>query len=102
MIPNKKIAVFGAYGHTGRFVVSELSKRGWTPILSCRDEAKLCAIGNAYPHSEMRIASIDDHSSLDRALDGAVAVINCAGPFLDTATPVIAAALRARIHYLDV
>jgi hypothetical protein len=33
---------------------------------------------------------------------GAVAVINCAGPFLDTAGPVIAAALRARIHYLDV
>ncbi len=33
---------------------------------------------------------------------GAAAVINCAGPFLDTATPVIEAALRAGIHYLDV
>ena len=31
-----------------------------------------------------------------------MAVINCAGPFLDTAVPVIEAALRARIHYLDV
>ena len=29
-------------------------------------------------------------------------VINCAGPFLDTAEPVISAALRARISYLDV
>jgi hypothetical protein len=33
---------------------------------------------------------------------GAGAVINCAGPFLDTATPIIEAALRARAHYLDV
>jgi hypothetical protein len=34
-------------------------------------------------------------------LRGAVAVINCAGPFLDTAASVIEAALRAGIHYLD-
>ncbi|HEX8838006.1 MAG TPA: hypothetical protein VF748_13775, partial [Candidatus Acidoferrum sp.] len=35
------------------------------------------------------------------ALSGSAAVINCAGPFLDTAGPVIDAALRAGIHYLD-
>src|SRR5262249_54816024 len=37
-----------------------------------------------------------------RALEGAAAVINCAGPFLDTSTPLIEAALRALIHYLDI
>jgi short subunit dehydrogenase-like uncharacterized protein len=37
------VTVFGAYGHTGRFVVSELRKREWTPILSGRDPAKLAA-----------------------------------------------------------
>ncbi len=31
-----------------------------------------------------------------------MAVINCAGPFIDTAAPVIDAALRGSIHYLDV
>ena len=31
-------------------------------------------------------ASIDDPASLDRALTGAAAVINCAGPFASTAT----------------
>jgi len=30
MIQNRIITVFGAYGHTGRFVVSELRKRGFT------------------------------------------------------------------------
>jgi short subunit dehydrogenase-like uncharacterized protein len=29
-------------------------------------------------------------------------VVNCAGPFLDTALPVVEAALRAKIPYLDV
>jgi hypothetical protein len=45
---------------------------------------------------------VDDSVSLDRALSGAVAVINCAGPFIDTAAPVVDAALRASIHYFDV
>src|ERR1700737_58914 len=102
MIQNRIVTVFGAYGHTGRFVVSELRKRGFTPILSGRDGAKLKEAGNAHPGSEVRVATVDDPASLDRALSGAVAVINCAGPFIDTAAPVIDAALRASIHYLDV
>lgn len=96
------VAVFGAYGHTGRFVVSELRKRGFTPILSGRDPDKLDALAAAHPGLEVRPASIDDPASLDRAISGAAAVINCAGPFLDTAPPVIQAALRARVHYFDV
>jgi hypothetical protein len=102
MIQNRIITVFGAYGHTGRFVVSELRKRGFTPILSGRDAAKLKEAGNAHPGSEVRVATVDDPASLDRALSGAVAVINCAGPFIDTAGSIIDAALRASIHYLDV
>jgi Saccharopine dehydrogenase NADP binding domain len=102
MTQNRIVTVFGAYGHTGRFVVRELLKRGFTPILSGRDAAKLKEAGNAHPGSEVRVASVDDPASLDRALSGAVAVINCAGPFIDTAGPVIHAALRTSIHYLDV
>jgi hypothetical protein len=49
-----------------------------------------------------RQATIDDSSSLDVALRGAHAVINCAGPFVDTAEGVVSAALRAGIHYVDV
>ncbi|MEP6902363.1 MAG: saccharopine dehydrogenase NADP-binding domain-containing protein [Actinomycetota bacterium] len=73
-----------------------------TPILSGRDPDKLNAFGDTHPELEIRVASVDDTASLDRAISGAAAIINCAGPFLDTATPVIEAALRARIRYLDV
>jgi len=100
--PDRKVAVFGAAGHTGRFVVSELRRRGLTPILSGRDPAKLNAGAEAHPGVEARAASVDDSASIDRAISGAAAVINCAGPFMDTAAPIIEAAIRGRIHYLDV
>ncbi|WP_411886120.1 saccharopine dehydrogenase family protein [Polaromonas sp. YR568] len=102
MTSNKAVAVYGAYGHTGRFVVSELLRRGWTPMLSGRDAAKLSAFGAEHPGLEVRPASVDEPASLDRALAGAVAVINCAGPFASTSAPLIEAAIRARIPYLDV
>ena len=102
MTANRAVTVFGAYGHTGRFVVAELCRRGWTPVLSGRDAGKLEALGAEYPALDRRTASVEEPGTLDRAIDGVVAVINCAGPFLDTAAPMIEAALRSRISYLDV
>jgi hypothetical protein len=74
----QRVAVIGAAGHTGSFVVAELERRDMTPV------------------------PCDRATNLDLALRGADAVINCAGPFADTAARVIEAAIRARIPYLDV
>jgi hypothetical protein len=98
---NEAVAVFGATGHTGRFVVSELLRRGIAPIAIGRNAAKLAELGRDRG-IELREASTDDANSLDRAFEGAAAVINCAGPFLGTAQPVASGALRSGIHYLDV
>lgn len=98
----KKISVFGAAGHTGRFVVAELSRRGWRPVLCGRDIGKLEAIAREHPEAEVRLASVENPVSLDRACFGVSLIINCAGPFIDTAAPVVEAALRNGIHYLDV
>ncbi|MGR6923540.1 saccharopine dehydrogenase family protein [[Actinomadura] parvosata] len=95
------VAVFGAYGHTGRFVVARLLERGFVPVLSGRDAGKLKE--QAYESGlAARPASVDDPAALDRALAGTAAVINCAGPFATTGAPVIEAALRAGIPYVDV
>jgi saccharopine dehydrogenase-like NADP-dependent oxidoreductase len=96
------VAVFGAYGHTGRFVVAQLRDRGFLMVLSGRDTDKLQALATSHPGLGARPASVGDPASLDRALAGAAAVINCAGPFATTAAPVIEAALRAGIPYVDV
>ena len=98
----RTVAVFGASGHTGRFVVAELLRRGFIPIAIGRDEARLRESGFEDQAVQIRVASLEDSQSLDRALNGAAAIINCAGPFLDTAEALAAAAMRARIHYLDV
>src|ERR1700734_764106 len=102
MFANRTVTVFGAYGHTGRFVVSELRKRGWTPILAGPEADKLNPAAPQHPGSEVRVSSVDSPQSLDRAISGAAAVINCAGPFLDTAVPIVEAAIRSGVHYFDV
>ncbi|MFJ4240570.1 saccharopine dehydrogenase family protein [Streptomyces iakyrus] len=102
MGPGQTVTVFGAYGHTGRFMVAELVERGFVPVLSGRDEVKLKALAASYPGLEIRPAAVDDPDALDRALAGTAAVVNCAGPFATTAAPVIEAALRAGVPYVDV
>ncbi|MGZ5200776.1 MAG: saccharopine dehydrogenase family protein [Telluria sp.] len=90
------IAVYGAGGHTGKFVINELRRRG-VPLLAVgRDASRLPGGVPA------RAAAIDDPAALDHAFVGCAVVINCAGPFLDTAPPVVEAALRNGCSYIDV
>jgi short subunit dehydrogenase-like uncharacterized protein len=96
------IAVYGATGHTGRFVVRELERRGCPVVSIGRSHAPLSDDGRREARREWRRASCDDPDALDEALRGTVAVINCAGPFLDTAPALVEAALRAGIHYFDI
>jgi short subunit dehydrogenase-like uncharacterized protein len=77
-------------------------RRGFAPIAIGRNHLRMMESGLQQHDIPIITASTDDPSSLDHSLAGASAVINCAGPFLDTAYAVASAALRARIHYLDV
>jgi len=86
------VAVFGATGHTGRSVIAELMRRGVTPVAIARDAAALAEATFPDPDVLRRHATIGDATSLDRALHGAQAVINCAGlsstrPTLSRAQP---------------
>jgi hypothetical protein len=94
---NTTVAVVGAYGHTARFVLTQLRVLGLAPVPVGRDPGRLRALGPG-----ARLAAVDDPDSLDQAFAGVAAVVNCAGPFADTAVPVAEAALRAGAHYLDV
>jgi NAD(P)-dependent dehydrogenase (short-subunit alcohol dehydrogenase family) len=96
------VVVYGASGHTGRFVVAELLERGFGTVVSGRDAARLQLVNAGSEAVQARPATVDDPDSLDRALAGAAAVVNCAGPFAVTAAPVVESALRAGIPYLDV
>ena len=96
------IAVYGATGHTGQFVLRELERHGYPIVPIGRNPASRANDAPGFAPEQWRWATCDDPDALDAALHGVGAVINCAGPFLDTAPAVIEAALRAGIHYFDV
>ncbi|GGO72112.1 saccharopine dehydrogenase NADP-binding domain-containing protein [Nonomuraea cavernae] len=96
------VVVYGATGHTGRFVVAELLRRGLTPVVSGRDAGRLETLAAEWGQVAVRPAAVDDPDALARALAGAAAVVNCAGPFAVTGGPLVEAALRAAIPYVDV
>ena len=85
--PSEAVTVLGANGHTGRFVVAELLRRGLKPIAIGRSAERLAEAGFAERGVECREAAIEDDAALDRALAGAAAVINCAGPFMRRPDP---------------
>jgi short subunit dehydrogenase-like uncharacterized protein len=95
------VAVIGATGYTGRFVVEELVRRDVAPVAIARNAA---ALSEDFPSPEVttRQATVDDTAALARGIRDAQVVINCAGPFANTAHPVAAAAVQARIPYVDV
>ncbi|MDQ2780815.1 MAG: saccharopine dehydrogenase NADP-binding domain-containing protein [Pseudomonadota bacterium] len=94
------IAVYGATGHTGQFVVREAQRRGLPVVAVGRSAAMLAETSPAAIFR--RVACLDDPTGLEHAFAGCAVVLNCAGPFLDTAAPVAQAALRAGCHYIDV
>ncbi|GAA4381946.1 saccharopine dehydrogenase NADP-binding domain-containing protein [Nocardioides caricicola] len=91
---NTRALVYGATGHTGRFVVDELLRRGLTPVVAGRSAERLAGL---FPDLERRAFAVDHPD-----LSGVGAVVNAAGPFLDTAAPLARAAVAAGAHYLDV
>jgi len=98
---DKKVIVYGAYGHTGKFVVAQLCMQGFLPILSGRDWEKLSNFSQEYPNLKTAVADTNQPTSLDNAFLQADIIINCAGPYLDTAEPIIQSALRLGKHYID-
>jgi short subunit dehydrogenase-like uncharacterized protein len=92
------IAVYGATGYTGKQVLAELRQHGLALVLVGRDRSRLEAAAES---DEVRIAALDDPGALHRGLQGASAVINCAGPFEPSAKRVASAAIANGAHYLD-
>ena len=95
------IAVYGAYGHTGKFIVSQLLHHGFNPILCGRNKERLSSYSQQYPNLETKVADINQPNSLDSAFSGSDTIVNCTGPYLDTAEPIIQSALRLGKTYID-
>lgn len=104
MTDQPRIAVYGSTGHTGAYILSELHRRGLTPILVGRNDERLRAAGVAagIQDAEIRLADLDDPAALVAAFADADVVISSLPAYVTHGEPVLAAAIAAGAHYTDV
>lgn len=98
-----RVLLVGAAGVFGRRLAEGLAKEhGVTLVLAGRTRRKLETLGRDLPGSpEIRLLDRGDvGADMLRETEAAV-VIDAAGPFQDSGTALIEAAIDARIHYID-
>lgn len=98
---NDRWILYGATGFTGELIAEAAARRGLRPVLAGRSPEKVARLAERYGF-EHAAASLDDAASLRKLVDGAAAVLHCAGPFVDTSLPMLRACLDAKASYLDI
>ncbi|ETS81099.1 hypothetical protein PFICI_06101 [Pestalotiopsis fici W106-1] len=94
------LLIYGATGYTGRLIV-EYAKSIQLPFLIAgRNKEKAEAYANT-ANLACRVFDLDTPHDVDQGLKNMTVLLNCAGPFLYTAKPLIEACLRNGVHYLD-
>ncbi|GGF85848.1 membrane protein [Azorhizobium oxalatiphilum] len=95
-----KLMIYGATGYTGRMAAAHARKAGLPLILAGRTSA-IVDLAEAL-QAEPRVFGLDDEGVIDAALSDVGVLLNCAGPFMHTAEPLMRAAIRNGVHYLDI
>lgn len=94
------LVIYGATGYTGRMASENAKSLNLDFMIAGRTEEKLtpfaCSLGVPYSVFDMK-----DPDLIDSTLKNASVLLNCAGPFMRTAIPLIEACLRNQVHYLD-
>jgi len=99
-----KAVVIGGSGRFGRATASFLAADRLVSrlIVAGRERAKAQAYaGRLGPKAAGASVEVHDAPSLDHLLADADIVVNASGPYLDTLSPVLEAAIRTRTHYVD-
>jgi short subunit dehydrogenase-like uncharacterized protein len=95
------LMIYGASGYTGRLTCEEARSLGLDLIVGGRSATKLASLG-ASLGVPYRVFGLDDPSAVDSAFSGIGVLLNCAGPFHQTAEPLMDACIRNGVHYLDI
>src|SRR5580693_3152059 len=92
--------IYGANGFSGRAIAGRLKQAGHDLVLAGRNAREIGAIG-AGLGVECRAFDLRDPEVVAAGMAGIGVLLNAAGPFIDTAPPLIEACLGAGAHYLD-
>jgi short subunit dehydrogenase-like uncharacterized protein len=95
-----KLMIYGAAGYTGRMAAAHARDAGLPLVLAGRSAAVVDLAGKL--QAESRVFGLEDEGAIDAALSDVSVLLNCAGPFMHTAEPLMRAAIRRGVHYLDI
>ncbi len=101
MKDKKQWLLYGAYGYTGELIARQAVKDGLSPVLAGRDKAKTAEMANelGLSYEVFSVAELADNSDLLKSYD---LVLNCAGPFSQTADVFLDACIESGCHYFDI
>jgi short subunit dehydrogenase-like uncharacterized protein len=93
--------LYGATGFVGDVVARVATQSGLRPIVAGRNASRVERLATELGVDYL-VFDLEDSRTIDRAMKSVAVVLNCAGPFMHTAKPLVDACLRNRAHYLDI
>lgn len=94
----RTVALLGATGYTGRLTAAELERKGVAHRVGGRTASRLAEVPST---GERHVVDLASPASLEAFLDGVDVLITCVGPFAQLGMPVVEAAIRAGVPYVD-
>lgn len=94
------VIIYGATGYTGRLATELAVAAGLAPDLAGRDTSLLVEMSTSLG-LDYRFFSLESAAEIDVGLARGTILLNCAGPYHQTASVLIDACIRNGIHYLD-
>ncbi len=98
---SKDWLVYGVTGYTGKLILEQARKEGLSLLMAGRDEEKLRVLKEQYGF-EYICFDLSSRQQIAEILQDVVVLLNCAGPFSQTAKVLMSACLHSKTHYLDI
>jgi len=96
-----KILIYGANGYTGKLITQEAKEKGIKVEIAGRNENAIQSLASETGFN-FHIVELNDTASLENLLKSFHTVIHCAGPFSETAIPMVEACIKSKTNYLDI
>lgn len=93
--------IYGANGYTGRLIAEEAAHRGLQPLLAGRNQQAVSELAQGLG-LEYRVFDVESVQQFAAQLEGIKLLLNCAGPFAQSADIIVQACIAKGVHYLDI
>ena len=93
--------IYGANGYSAQLAIEKAVGQGYKPILAGRNQDAIKALAESYG-LEARVFSLNEQTAVAAQLSDVKIVSHCAGPFSETAAPMMRACIESGTHYTDI